>query len=398
MHILLVHQFFLDSKGVGGTRFNVMVKHWLEKGHTVTVISGGINYMSKERLDSNLSQEFESFKSFKLHRCSLSKPYGDSFVSRIRNYFGFAIKSTFAGLFKIKGKFDVVVVTSPPLFVGISGYFISRVKRIPLVTEVRDLWPRSAIELGVLRGKTIIKFAKWFERFLYKKSEKIVVLTPAFKEELATKTKIKEDKICFLPNGADQILPANKEFKYLGEEKVKFVYAGAIGLANDLSGFIDLFKKLDPVKYSLNIVGDGGAFTEVEESVKGFSNIELQKSLPKEQVLELIKKSDVGVSCMKNLSVFDTIYNNKTFDYLGLGVPVISNLGGVSKKLLEENNCGITYKSGDLDSFIEAVQKLTFVDCRKTLGVNGINLVTQKFDRIKIAEDYMNLLESIVNR
>ena len=91
-----------------------------------------------------------------------------------------------AGLFKAKGKFDVILVTSPPLFVGLSGYVISRWKRIPFVFEVRDLWPESAIDTGVLTNRFIIKMAFWFEKFIYKKAKLINVLTPAFYKTLLT--------------------------------------------------------------------------------------------------------------------------------------------------------------------------------------------------------------------
>ena len=113
-------------------------------------------------------------------------------------------------IFKAKEKFDFVIVTSPPLFVGVSGYIISRIKRVPLVFEVRDLWPESAIDTGVLKNKLIIKLAYWFEGFIYKKAKLINVLTPAFRDAFSLeKKKVPKEKIIFIPNAADFSLSKN---------------------------------------------------------------------------------------------------------------------------------------------------------------------------------------------
>src|SRR5690606_8066150 len=96
-----------------------------------------------------------------------------------------------------------VIVTSPPLFVGISGYLISRTKRIPMVFEIRDLWPESAIDTGVLTNKISIKLAYAVERFIYRKATLINVLTPAFYNTLRDKKGIAENKLIMIPNAAD---------------------------------------------------------------------------------------------------------------------------------------------------------------------------------------------------
>src|SRR5690606_9983906 len=100
------------------------------------------------------------------------------FLGRLKGYFSFMFSSILAGIYKVPGKFDAVVVTSPPLFVGISGYIISKIKKAPMIFEVRDLWPESAIDTGVLNNQWIIKLAYKVEDFIYKESKIINVLTP----------------------------------------------------------------------------------------------------------------------------------------------------------------------------------------------------------------------------
>src|SRR5690606_3203727 len=128
-------------------------------------------------------------------RAHVSESYNKGFLGRLWGYFSFMFSSLYGGLFKLSGKYDVVLVTSPPLFVGISGYLISRFKRAPMIFEIRDLWPESAIDTGVLTNKTIIKLAYAVERFIYKKSRLINVLTPAFYNTLKDKKGISESKL-----------------------------------------------------------------------------------------------------------------------------------------------------------------------------------------------------------
>ncbi len=157
--------------------------------------------------------------------------------------------SILAGLFKTKEKYDIILVTSPPLFVGITAYVLSRFKRIPFVFEVRDLWPESAIDTGVVTNKWIIKFAYWFESFIYKKTRLINVLTPAFRDTLINVKNVPESKVIFIPNAADFTLSDalinsdfdRNNFRELNNWRDKFVitYVGAHGVANHLIQIVE---------------------------------------------------------------------------------------------------------------------------------------------------------------
>src|SRR5690606_36180750 len=132
---------------------------------------------------------------------------------------------------------------SPPLFVGGSGYLISRFRRIPMIFEIRDLWPESAIDTGVLTNKMVIKLAFAFEKFIYKKAKLINVLTPAFYKTLREIKKIPADKLITIPNAADFSLSDDiletfdrEQFRkdHSLDEKFVITYVGAHGVANHL--------------------------------------------------------------------------------------------------------------------------------------------------------------------
>ena len=203
MRILLIHQYFLEKNDGGGSRFNEMTKTWSENNNKITVLAGMVHYATGKK-EARYKGKFtysdrEFYKNVDVLRCHVSESYNSSFLGRLWAYFSFVFSSIYAGLFKTKGKYDVILVTSPPLFVGITAYFLSLVKRIPFVFEVRDLWPESAIDTGVLQNKWIIRFAYWFETFIYRKAKLINVLTPAFKAKLIEKG-VPENKIIFIPS------------------------------------------------------------------------------------------------------------------------------------------------------------------------------------------------------
>ena len=191
MKILLLHQYFLEEDGHGGSRWNEITKQWVDEGHKVQVIAGMMHYTSSEKREEYKGKLFakKSQGAVEVMRCHVSELYNSNFIGRLWAYFSFVFSSSWAGLFKIKGNYDVIIVTSPPLFIGISGYLISLFKRTPYVFEIRDLWPESAIDTGVVTNKFIIKLAYSLEKFIYKKATLINVLTPAFRETLIDKKK-----------------------------------------------------------------------------------------------------------------------------------------------------------------------------------------------------------------
>ena len=205
MNILLIHQYFLEENDPGGSRWNEFTRVWTAQGHTVTVLGGMMHYNGKEKIAEYKGKHFVKKQQgpVTVWRCHVSESYNKHFIGRLWGYFSFMCSSLYAGLFKAKGKVDVVLGTSPPLFVGASGYLVSRLRRMPFVFEVRDLWPESAIDTGVLTNKLVIKLAYWVEGFIYKRARLINVLTPAFYTALREKKGIPASKLIQISNASD---------------------------------------------------------------------------------------------------------------------------------------------------------------------------------------------------
>ena len=132
MNILLIHQNFLGKNDGGGSRFNEMTKVWSSQGHKITVLAGMVSYTSgkKEMIYKNkyFYTENNFYEGVNVIRCHVSESYNLNFIGRLWSYFSFVFSSTYAGLLKTKGKYDVILVTSPPLFTAITALIISFLK------------------------------------------------------------------------------------------------------------------------------------------------------------------------------------------------------------------------------------------------------------------------------
>ncbi len=305
MQILLIHQYYKDEDVTGGARFNEMTRVWKEKGHNITVISGNLISSGKKEEYKGKFVTRKEINGIEIWKCHVSESYNVNFLGRLWAYFSFVFSGTYAGLFKVKGNFDVIVVTSPPLFVGITAYIMYLFKRVPLVFEVRDLWPESAIDTGVLKNKSIIKFAYWFEKFIYKKATKINVLTPAFFKILRDEKKVPENKLMMIPNAADfaisEEILISTDRKKLREEKGwddKFVitYVGAHGVANGLTQILETAKMLRDTNVLFVLVGTGMEKMKLKKLVEedNIGNVLFFDPVPKKEIFKFIIASSTN--------------------------------------------------------------------------------------------------------
>lgn len=413
MKILLIHQYFLEKGDGGGSRFNEMTQVWASQGHKITVLAGMVHYATGEKPKKYkgkfISIESSFYENVDVVRCHVSESYNTNFLGRLWAYFSFVFSSIYAGLFKIHGKYDVIVVTSPPLFVGITAFVLSKIKGLPFVFEIRDLWPESAIDTGVLKNKAIIKFAFWFEQFIYKKATLINVLTPAFRDKLINEKKVPKEKVIFIPNAADFSLAEEidtefdtEKFKKELQLEDKFVitYVGAHGVANHLIQLIDAAEKLTETNVIFQLIGAGMKKEELLKEVakRNLKNVIFRDSVSKKEVFKYILASDVGASVLKKVDTFKTIYSNKSFDYMSCKKPILLAIDGVSRELVNAAGCGVYVEPENTNAIVQGVLGLLGKDKNelKEMGTSGYNYAKNHFDREKLAKEYTSKIQEIL--
>ncbi len=406
MRILLIHQYYLEEDDSGGSRWNEISKTWTDLGHEVVVIAGMMHANGFEKRKEYKGRLFVKRvqNNVKVYRTHVSESYNSGFLGRFWGYCSFMLSSLWAGLFKVRGKFDLILVTSPPLFVGFTGYILSRVKRIPLIFEIRDLWPESAIDTGVLTNKWIINLSLAFESFVYKKAKRINVLTPAFYNTLLDQKGVPADKLIMIPNAADFALSDDllqnfdsKTFRKENHLEDYFVitYVGAHGVANHLDQVLDAAEVLADTNVLFLLIGQGMEKARLinDAQRRGLNNVRFLDSVPKQEVFKYILASDMGASILKRVDTFKTVYSNKTFDYFSCKKPVLMAIDGISRQLVEDANAGV-YVEPENASAYNVIIREYLKDPQRLIheGENGYQFAKSNFDRQILAEKYINQL------
>ncbi len=409
MRILIVHQYYLARDEGGGSRFNQMAKHWSEMGHDVTVIAGTVHYATgrkKEKYRGKWLVRETDGNGIRVLRTYVSSGYNRGFGGRVAGYLSFALSASWAGLLAA-GKQDLVLATSPPLTVAIPGYIVSRMKRIPLLFEVRDLWPDFAVETDVMTNRLLIRFSYWLERTIYRKAKMINVLTPGFRQELLSEG-VPDDKIVIVPNGADLDLfrPDRRENavrnEYGWDKSFVVLYTGAHGRANALDQILDAAELMrTETEVLFVLVGDGMEKPRLVDSAqqRNLTNVQFIETQPKERMKDFINGADVCIATLADVPGFRKVYPNKLFDYMSCARPIILGIDGVARDLVEQAEAGVFAEPECPQQIVEAVREFRNDEpMRHQCGKRGYDYVRQEFSREQLARDYVEILQEVARR
>jgi len=302
------------------------------------------------------------------------------------------------------GPVDLVMGTSPPIFQAVSAWLLALLRQRPFLLEIRDLWPEFAIDMGILKNVLIIRLARKLERFLYKRASHIVVNSPAYKNYLL-KQGVPLEKISLIPNGVDPDMfdPETKGEQFRRELKLdsKFTitYAGALGLANDVSTVLRAAYHLrdDPHIHFL-FVGDGKERANLEHLADELilPNVTFIGSRPKSEISKILAASDACLAVLKNIPMFRTTYPNKVFDYMAAGRPTILVIDGVIREVIESARGGIFVPPGNDKALAEAVKFLSMNRSEaEAMGISARAYVIEHFNRCQQARDFVSLVKHV---
>jgi glycosyltransferase involved in cell wall biosynthesis len=396
VHILIIHQAFASASEAGGTRHYEFARHLVAEGHCVTVIAGQVSYLTGSVV---ADQPATAEPGITIVRPFTSRSFHKSFIHRAASYLTF-MASSFVSALRIRDV-DVVVGTSPPIFQGVSALVVARLKRVPLVFEVRDLWPDFAIELKILKNPLLIAAARRLERLLYKSADRLLVNSPGFIQHVQD---VSGRTPTLIANGTDasQFSPERNggQFREQWRASDRFValYAGAHGTANNLETVLEAAALLRERKEILFVlVGDGKEKASLEASARsaGLDNIRFERPQPKDAMPDVVAAADVCVATLRDIPLFRTTYPNKVFDYMAAGKPTLVAIDGVIRQVVEESDGGVFVPPGDAKALAESLSRLAADRPRcARMGANARAFVLQRFDRKRQAESFRLLLES----
>jgi len=393
MHVLIIHQAFACADEAGGTRHLEFARHLIGQGHRVTVIAGGVNYLTGSAVRETADRQ----PGLTIVRPSAYQVLHRTFVHRALSFLSFMCSAAVAAL-RVRD-IDVVVGTSPPILQGATAWVVARLRRVPFVFEVRDLWPDFAVELKVLESRPLIALCRRLERFLYRGADRLLVNSPGFIPHVRT---VSGRTPVLIPNGADGLLfsPAQSgarvRARWNAVDRFVVLYAGAHGTANSLETVLEAASVLrERASILFMFVGDGKEKAALEARARnaGLDNVRFEAAQPKHLMPEIVAAADVCLATLRDIPLFRTTYPNKVFDYMAAGKPTVIAIDGVIRQVVEEAGGGVFVPPGDGGALAEAVSRLEADrDGCARMGANARAFVLQRFNRKDQAASFCELL------
>lgn len=405
MKILFLTQYCPPEVGAPQNRIFEMAKHLKSFGNEVTILTAMPNYPKGEIFDGYKGKKLvkEELDGVSIVRTSIYTSKEKTFVKRLRNYLSFTFSSVFTGA-KNVGEQDVVIVESPPLFLGWSGYVIAKKKKAKFIFNVSDLWPESAVKLDMLHNKMLIKMSTRLEEFCYRKAAAVTGQTQGIVDNIVSRG-FGKDKVHLITNGIDTDLfkPENRSVELRQEwnidDKFAICYAGIHGLAQGLQVIINAAEILKEHKdIQFVFVGEGPEKPKLMEMVKEkqLSNVKFIGLQPKKNMPKIVASMDAAIIPLKKLDLFKGALPSKMFETLSSETAIILSAEGEAEKLIKAAKAGITVEPENPKELADAVLKLyEDKELRKAMGENGRKYVIEHYSRKNITKKLEKILEDL---
>jgi glycosyltransferase involved in cell wall biosynthesis len=407
---LYISQYFPPEMGAPAARVSELSSHWAASGQDVTVLTGFPNHP-----DGVLRPEYrkhfrrlvrrERVVNVNVVRSWLLPFPNRKAHERMLNYGSFCLSAGITGSFLHRP--DLVIATSPQLLVGLSGWWVAKIKGVPFVLEVRDLWPESLAAVGVGNENSFLyRMLHKIAGFLYSGADHIVVVTPAFREHLIQHWGVHPEKVSVVQNGVEtklfcprQSVDIRKDLSLEGKFVVSYI--GTMGMAHGLGTVLEAAESLQATtpEVLFMLVGEGADRERIQAiaAAKKLSNVRFVRQQPREKIPLYISASDACLVLLKNSEVFDTVIPTKMLEFMSCGRPVILGVKGQAKKILESCRGVLCMEAENPSALCEAVEQLRNQDyLRNSLGHNGREYIVQNLSRERTAADYLNVLRGIL--
>jgi len=410
MRILYLSQYFPPEVGATQTRAHEMARGLVQAGHQVTMIAEVPNHPHGIIPPAYRGKLYEraTLDGIDVIRVWVRASPVKDFRSRMAFYLSYMVMAALAGIFLARGKFDALYATSPPLFVGGAALILSFLRRIPLIFEVRDLWPESAVALGELKNPRAIRLAAWLEERCYARARQIIVVTQGIYQRLVERG-IPTDKLAFIPNGANTNLfqpqpeaaQALRQELGLGEAFV-VLYAGIHGIAQGLELLLQCARRLENnTSIRFLFVGEGPVKADLMAQAQqmGLSNIIFYGEVARERVPAFLSLARVAVVPLRKLDLFEGALPSKMFDAWACACPTLVTIGGEAKAVLAQAAAGVWVAPEDVEALSAAILRLVDDPAQvRQMGENGRRFVAEHYSRQAQAQQLEKLLTSLLNR
>lgn len=400
MKLLILTQYYPPEIGAPQNRLHELAIRLKATGMEVEVLTALPNYPGREILPSykNGSNREEVIDGISVHRSGIYVSRSNGIVKRLLNYFSFVWTSYHRG--KKLGKFDFLMVESPPLFLGYSAIRLSKKLKARLIFNVSDLWPESAEKLGIVTNKYLLKLAYQLEAKCYKEAYLVTGQTQGIVDDIASRFPSK--RIYYLPNGVDtsfydpQKVITGDFRERNGFQVTDFLifYGGILGHAQGLEVVLNAANLLKDQRHVHFILQGTGP--EQEHLLQLKVNLDLKQvhffePVQKQEMPSIIKSIDVAIIPLKKLLLFEGAIPSKVYEALAMKKPLLLGVSGEAKRhFIDKAKAGLYFEPENHDDLARQIMVLVKnPEDRAVMGENARNYVSNNFDRDKIAKDFL---------
>ncbi len=327
------------------------------------------------------------------------------FLLRIISYLSFMISAMIIGIWRV-GRPDVVIATSPQLFTGVAGWWISRLLGAPFVFEVRDLWPESIVTVGAMKESMAISLLKRLSAFLYRSADRIVTVGPGYRRRIISQYGIAPEKIDVVTNGVDLQLfefreADRQEYRRrleAGDDTV-VLYLGTHGMAHGLDFVLEAADQLRDRPIRFVFVGDGAEKPALERTVseRRLDRVTFIPPQDKEAVVGYYAACDIALVPLRKVDLFHDVLPSKIFEIMGMRRPMIVSVDGDARMEVERGGAGKFVEPENVEELAEAIERLASQpEARARMGDSGRRYVETFYPRSVLARRYAEILSGLV--
>jgi len=402
VRITILTQYYPPEIGAPQARLSELASALVRRGHAVTVLTAMPSYpVGRIYPGYGGFVRRERLSGVEVIRTPIFPTQRADFLSRLANYISFACSASFLGTFLLR-RCDYLIVESPPLFLGLAGLWLSWRTRAAMVFNVSDLWPESAVRLGIVRSGSVgHRLAEWLERFCYRHAALVSGQTKTIVQNIADR--FPRCRMYHFSNGVNtrsfhpdrRTAAARAAFGANGADTCVALYAGLHGLAQGLDQVLDAADALRAdQRLRLVLVGDGPAKEKLMQHARErrLSNVRFLDPLRSDQVPPLVAAADIVVVPLATHIPGAT--PSKLYEAMASGRPVALVAGGEPAAFVREHRVGIVVAPGDARGLVEALRTLsTDAALRQELGANGRRTAERLFDKHDIDNAFIEYLE-----
>ncbi|MCH8492478.1 MAG: glycosyltransferase family 4 protein [Idiomarina sp.] len=401
MKIIYLHQYFNSPSMKGGTRSYEMARRMVARGHEVHMIT------SYRQSDKPSSEWFYTIdEGIHIHWLAVKYNNKMSYKDRVGAFFKFALK---AGRKAINIGGDIIFATSTPLTIAIPAVKAKKKLKVPMVFEVRDLWPELPIAMGAIKSPILIWMAKRLEKYAYFNAEHVIGLSPGMSEGVA-RTGYPKEQISTVPNSCDLDVfnpetvdgnPFRESQEWLGDRPL-VIYAGTLGHINGVSYLADLAAKTYEISPEVRflVIGAGVDDEKVRNRALELGvlnkNFFMFERVAKNEIPDVFAAATVSTSLFINLQEMWANSANKFFDALAAGKPIAINYGGWQADIFKSDQIGVILPAEPTEQAASMlVDLINDEEQLKSCGRNARRVAQRDFSRDKLAEELIAVLELV---